>query len=134
MEKIFEQNRIKAEHLVKELRVKHKLQSAKGSVTVKNIFSNGNVEIEENETFFQVGTCLSFLPINEEEILKIGFEKEGRNSATYYQLKVNDKKFMIHNEFKVLEIVDNFGEMIENEVEFIHEVQNIVFATTKKEI
>lgn len=106
-----------------ELRIGNYLNGRKGPVTVTEIRENNRVKIKENPSNFTVGDCLLPIPLTEEWLLKFGFK-----NGSYFILN-NVIIYKDYNDKYRYEY--NYGQLW---VKHVHQLQNLYFALTGKEL
>ena len=118
-----------------ELRIGNYLNGRKGPVTVTEIRENNRVKIKENPSNFTVGDCLHPIPLTEEWLLRFGFIAKNwysnfeHWSDTWFQLSSSVIKA---NKERSCFYFDN--EMINIEIKYVHQLQNLYFALTGEEL
>lgn len=75
------------------------------------------------------------IPLTEEWRLNIGFRKTNDKLWFLPMPKIKaELHFEVHNYGNVITIQSDFGMLIPEDVEFVHQVQNLVFALTGEEL
>lgn len=112
-----------------ELRIGNYLNGKQGHVVVSEIRLNNSVKIYDNTSSFYVGTCLKAIPTTTEWLLKLGFiynDFEGLYQKSGYDVDILDGE---HCHFYIPE----FGKWYQD-TEYLHQLQNLYFALTGKEL
>ena len=122
-----------------ELRIGNYLNGKQGPVAVSEIRENNCVKIYDNASSFTVGTCLPFIPLTEEWLLKFGFVKrEGERwcdtheefeECVYYNLNLLELHYNSESGY----YTDNSFEH-ELKLKYVHQLQNLYFALTGEEL
>lgn len=76
------------------------------------------------------------IELTEQVLLKCGFEKQQLDRQTYFELKVNNTRFITDDNGKVRIGVQGFSqhEYLLLELEYLHQLQNVYYYLTGKEL
>lgn len=123
-----------------ELRIGNYLNGKQGPVAVSEIRENNRVKIHDNASSFTVGTCLPFIPLTEEWLLKFGFHLRDGFSNTF-QLNVEKHQYVCseitYSEKEGLLRFSNGqvkGATLIPHIKYVHQLQNLYFALTGEEL
>lgn len=95
------------------------------------------------DTYGQWLTFLEPIPINEEWLLKFGFIRQDNDIDTWYQIEIKDGYYleyfisMSYTSLILIEVNNITGDnqfILPNTPKFVHELQNIYYALTQKEL
>lgn len=109
----------------KELRIGNLVNRLGEPHFITAIFPDGNIGIDTRKHVFIYE--VEPIPLTEEWLLKLGFRD--------HIININDLEFSLLIKNKLLVIIHNDEPKgLYIDIEFVHELQNIVFALTKKEL
>lgn len=127
-----------------ELRIGNLLQKSNGQIfTVSRLDNTNDVQVLEERGLLTLGYNLFGIPLTEENLLKFGFQKEGKtiffldigqNLRFCIPIANTDKKIYFEiNQYDWNSMEGNYCEFFTNCL-YVHQLQNLYFALTGEEL
>lgn len=117
---------------IRELRIGNKIQAGSHVITVKHIWSYGEIYTPEEGVVALSHPQITAIPLTEQWLKKAGFEEVYDHTCRWHELGIGDLVFYQGDKNGYVEVVlDGFENV---RVRYVHSLQNLFWCLTGEEL